>query len=129
MREIKFRGRPNGPKWYYGSLVALIERDRPTCYITDKLSGHDQFVMPCTVGQFTGLHDVDGREIYEGDILQTVNGQGNYFLVFWNEPTFSFCLREYNPEMRWQGSLTLAQTTSYKWVVVGNAADNPELTE
>lgn len=32
-------------------------------------------VIEDTIGEFTGLHDKHGREIYEGDIIKHTNGQ------------------------------------------------------
>ena len=57
-REIKFRGKStNNGKWVYAELHGL---------------GMDLFnecVNEDTIGQFTGLRDKNGTEIYEGDIL------------------------------------------------------------
>lgn len=70
MREIKFRGkRPHSGDWLHGSLyfspiwTAIHDRNISTCW--------DEFIEvdPSTVGQYTGLKDENGREIYEGDII------------------------------------------------------------
>lgn len=64
-REIKFRGRrrDNG-EWVVGSYTLIQDADG--VWLED--TNLDMVkVMPETLGQFTGLTDMNGREIYEGD--------------------------------------------------------------
>lgn len=67
MREIKFRGRDDEGQWHCGFLS----------WCTDVLAyicvGAEYEVEPATVGQFTGLKDCEGREIYEDDIVRVVH--------------------------------------------------------
>lgn len=145
MREIKFRGRRiSDGEWVYGDLLHIVGgyviyhgsqtesqlvEDRPNVAIElymDEVSP----VLPETVGQYTGLHDEDGREIYEGDILmcvgQRIDNKGRKYFRKVSFKNGSFCMNvpEYNIDSYLHNHM---ENGELPWEVVGNIHDKPEL--
>lgn len=68
MRTIKFRGKDfHSGEWFYGNL--FVNDTRWHTHISTPERGCFR-INPETVGQFTGVIDEEGREVFEGDILE-----------------------------------------------------------
>jgi uncharacterized phage protein (TIGR01671 family) len=121
MRTIKFRGKwVSYGKWVYGSL--LCSQDETTTAI--QTSKFTYRVDPKTVGQFTGLHDISGTEIYEGDIVMVGNNTLAYEISWYNSSA-AYCLMR-NGVMNIE-LFPIFYPNPKLIRLIGNIHDNPEL--
>ena len=139
MRAIRFRAKPcymDGPAWVYGTFQYIAQRrvrpgatDNGTleqrndkgCIVD--LYGTKTEVLCDTVGQFTGLRDINGKDIYEGDILDVNYADEESRLeVRFVRGVFAFL---------WNGDLDdefPCNAPTHEWAkVIGNIYDNPKL--
>ena len=120
MRTIKFRGESIlTDEWLYGDLVHSADNKRFGILVNDKDSYDECEVAPETVGQFIGLYDCDGKEIYEGDILDF---NGLTVEVRFVRGVFAFLANGDLDE-----ELCGDCRTDLFAKVIGNIHDNPEL--
>lgn len=126
MREIKFRGKclDNGEQV---DGFVLFSEDKSEAVIA-KLTATEsvcEYVDPDTVGQFTGLHDKNGKEIYEGDIiiekLRRARKDGERLVICFDD--FEYKGKNVNG-----ATTSLSLLVEYHTIeVIGNIHDNPEL--
>ena len=123
MREIKFRGlRTDGKGFIYGNLMEYGGEFYivPQKY-SDKPFGYFE-VIPESVGQFTGLKDKNGVEIYEGSILQ--NPKNEIGIVVWSDAGLKLKCKRKNGDYF---IIPLDQGFCNNKIIIGNIHENKDL--
>jgi uncharacterized phage protein (TIGR01671 family) len=116
MREIKFRAW-DGEQMYHHPLVGIGVAE----WGLYEMLNHPQIWK---VMQFTGLHDKNGREIYESDIVRTGQSYTSLAQVVYQAP--SFVMKEKPSHKTWY-EFILAASENQFCEIVGNIYENPEL--
>jgi len=124
-REIKFRGKMKSKQWIYGYLY----KDNDRTYILTEKDVY--YVIPETVGQFTGLFDKNGKEIYEGDIILSNHGKTKFVIIGGVRGyCYDACPTDEYPNMVSGGRGASAYhiiTDHGECEIISNIFDNPEL--
>ena len=122
MREILFRGkRIDNGEWEYGGCVSTENEVFLIYNQTHSIDLEPHTVEKRTIGQYTGLTDRNGKKIFEGDIVSTVDG--NYLVFCDDYAGFHFEIRR---ELT-GGYIKLESLSFYECEVIGNIHDNQDL--
>lgn len=126
--EIEFRGkRLDNGEWVYGFLIQYLNG----WFICNFIGDAYQFeVDPSTVGQFTGLKDKNGKEIYIVELTNTYKGMNTKSIVEIDFIDFTFAgkwAEEYSPSGYMYNPLGSYNFPIVTIEVIGNIYENPEL--
>ena len=139
-REIKFRAKEaNTNRWVFGDLIQYENGD--TAIFENKMTEYGcEATQICrrtkvqfdTIGQYTGLQDKNGKDIYEGDILMCIRdrsdnkGKKYYRSVLFKHGSFCMTVPGYNCLSSLYNHVVNGKLL---WEIVGNIYDNKDLLE
>lgn len=142
-RVIKFRGKSiSDGSWVYGDLVHTSS-NKVAIWPTEHAEGGMVEVSAKSAGQYTGLRDLFGKEIYEGDVVRqkwkttisdddmaiSAKGQQTGIVVIRTRGVClspCLCINDISEEA------VLTKNTSVtgkRSEIIGNIHDNPDLFE
>lgn len=125
MREIKFRGKViNYGYWVSGSYTGGPNGEYITTFYNDEWEDHQ--IEPLSVGQYTGLKDCDGVEIYEGDFVKELEG--------WREEFGQIAQVKFVKEdcafmLVYPDGDYIPMGIERRFKVIGNIHDNPKMVK
>ena len=116
MREHKFRA------WYENKMHRVTNLHVETGMVTIPLMRFPftQDVIPDEIVEYTGLKDKNGKEIYEGDLVELLDIA---YQVMWKDGAYHLSYYQSN-----QSGNQFTQDRTKRFEVVGNIYENPELS-
>ena len=128
MREIIFRAkRTDGSEWCRGFYIVEGSKrmsTRDTIHLIVSIE-HKDVVDQETVGQYIGIDDRNGIQIFEGDIVKIISDD-ELAIIEYNTSEAIF-------EVKYISNNIVVNFSDYLWgrdvEIVGNIHDNPEILE
>lgn len=125
MRISRFRGkRLDNGKWAIGDLEYCRAKNVARIHTYDAKGYYEcqHEVHPDTVGQYTGLNDNNGKEIYEGDVLRMYDNNNYTFTCIYLQTQSAFLGKCNETQL---GLANITEGVSKE--IIGNIHDNHEL--
>lgn len=119
MRQIKFRLWMDNEMLSHEQLVDMDQETHAMYTIITKPKQVEELVFM----QYTGLKDLNGVEIYEGDIYENKNGIK--WVVYYDERSASYLADAINADYKAKAFINRKENTNGR--VIGNIYENPEL--
>ena len=136
MRGLYKGKRTDNGEWAYGCYVEAEKLDKSGTeyFIIEKnADGSSHMIIPETLGQWTGLNDKNGTQIFEGDIVKTKffgKQIGNVVVTDYDKFAVTYETGTFHLENKTRCfPLSYIKEPCSGFEVVGNIYDNPELLE
>ena len=137
MRAINFRGKTRQGEWVFGYHVGKSSLDEVAIlppqnvnydigYINDS---ECYYCIADTIGQFTGLYDKNGKEVYEGDIIGCADPAIKHLIFYSNKQARFMAGLNGETSLYQFGICSIDKEWMSRKVVIGNIIDNPELLQ
>lgn len=130
MREIKFRGISRSPYKYWVHGIGVVKNSEGDILIIENTCSNGlTCVMNESVGQYVGIKDKNGKEVYEGDIFECC--EGNLYEVSFCESYLRFEATELYMRESYELNDFICAGNNYDDIldgrIIGNRFENKEL--